>query len=81
MSAATEIPGPVRRVRIWLGELLVAEYVADREHAARYRRVMAPRFTGLRITIEPLPPEVTDPARPLPAAKLPDEQLWSLTVQ
>lgn len=81
MSAATELPGPQRRVRIWLGELLVAEYVADRERANRYRRVMAPRFTGLRITIEPLPAGPVDPARPLPAVKLPNEQLWSLTVQ
>lgn len=86
MTAAAEIPGPVpgpiagplRRVRIWLGDLLVAEYVAERERATRYRRVMAPRFTGLRITVEPLPAEITDPE---PAAKLPDEQLWSLTVQ
>ena len=81
MSAPAEVSGPLRRVRIWLGELLVAEYVADRERATRYRRVMAPRFTGLRITIEPLPSEVADPARPLQAAKLPNEQLWSLTVQ
>jgi hypothetical protein len=83
MSAADR-SGPWRKVRIWLGDLLIAEYVAESERAARYRRVMAPRFSGLRITIEPLPTgPVGDGGEGLEtsAARLPHEQLWSLTVQ
>lgn len=77
-----------QRVRIWLGELLIAEYVAEGERAWRYQRVMTPRFTGLRITVEPLPADgadagaeaAADPGQ-TSAARLPNERLWSLTVR
>ena len=66
-----------RCVRIWLGDHLIAEYVAEPDRASRYQSVMAPKFTGLRITVDPAP---SGPAEPS-AAELPAEQLWPLTVQ
>jgi hypothetical protein len=73
----TDPAGTRQKVRIWLGDLLIAEYVAERDRASRYQRVMTPKFTGLRITIEPLATGPRDGA----AAELPSEQLWPLTVQ
>jgi hypothetical protein len=60
-------------VRIWLGDHLIAEYVAEPDRASRYQRVMTPKFTGLRITV--------DSAATTGASELPSEQLWPLTVQ
>lgn len=60
-------------VRIWLGDHLIAEYVAEPDRASRYQRVMTPKFTGLRITV--------DGAANTGASELPSEQLWPLTVQ
>jgi hypothetical protein len=74
---AGEHPGAWQKVRIWLGDLLIAEYVAERERASRYQRVMSPRFTGLRITVEPADAEAGQTS----AARLPNERLWSLTVR
>jgi hypothetical protein len=61
-------------VRIWLGDHLIAEYVAEPDKASRYQRVMTPKFTGLRITVD-------SAAAPNAASELPSEQLWPLTVQ
>lgn len=66
-----------RKVRIWLGELLIAEYIAEVDQAWRYKRVMTPRFAGLRIDVEPARGRIEDQAQ---LAKLPSEQLWALTV-
>jgi hypothetical protein len=60
-------------VRIWLGDHLIAEYVAEPDRASRYQRVMTPKFTGLRITV--------DNASTARGSELPSEQLWPLTVQ
>ncbi len=60
-------------VRIWLGDHLIAEYIAEPDRASRYQRVMTPKFTGLRITV--------DNAATGVASELPSEQLWPLTVQ
>jgi hypothetical protein len=68
-----------RRVRIWLGDHLIAEYVAEPDRASRYQRVMTPKFTGLSITVEPIPGGPGEAGRA--AAELPTEQLWPLTVQ
>jgi hypothetical protein len=70
-----------RRIRIWLGDLLIAEYMAEREQASRYQRVMTPKFSGLRITVEPIPNESGGMEGAAPAVELPSEELWSLTVQ
>jgi hypothetical protein len=56
-----------------LGDHLIAEYVAEPDRASRYQRVMTPKFTGLRITV--------DSAATAGASELPSEQLWPLTVQ
>ncbi|GAA0593505.1 hypothetical protein HPO96_06320 [Kribbella sandramycini] len=61
-------------VRIWLGDHLIAEYLADPDRASRYQRVMTPKFTGLRITVDN---SATGKASELPSS----EQLWPLTVQ
>jgi hypothetical protein len=61
-------------VRIWLGDHLIAEYVAEPDRASRYQRVMTPKFTGLRITVD-------GAAATAGASELPSEQLWPLTVQ
>jgi hypothetical protein len=60
-------------VRIWLGDHLIAEYAAEPDRASRYQRVMTPKFTGLRLTVDN---SVTGKA-----SELPSEQLWPLTVQ
>ncbi|WP_040455865.1 hypothetical protein [Kribbella catacumbae] len=69
----TERAGGWKMVRIWLGDHLIAEYVAEPDRASRYQRVMTPKFTGLRITV--------DGAATTGASELPSEQLWPLTVQ
>ncbi|MFG1905823.1 hypothetical protein [Kribbella sp. NPDC048928] len=70
----TETTGGGRKmVRIWLGDHLIAEYAAEPDRASRYQRVMTPKFTGLRITV--------DNAATGKASELPSEQLWPLTVQ
>jgi hypothetical protein len=60
-------------VRIWLGDHLIAEYVAEPDRASRYQRMMTPKFAGLRITVD----NATGKASELPSS----EQLWPLTVQ
>ncbi len=51
-----------RRVRVWFGEHVIAQYVADAPLAARYEQAMRRRFAGLRVTNDVLgaaasPPE------------------------
>ncbi|MEV0286388.1 hypothetical protein AB0H36_19945 [Kribbella sp. NPDC050820] len=65
--------GGRKMVRIWLGDHLIAEYLAEPDRASRYQRVMTPKFTGLRITV--------DNSAGATASELPSEQLWPLTVQ
>ncbi|HZI74374.1 hypothetical protein OG474_28255 [Kribbella sp. NBC_01505] len=66
--------GGRKMVRIWLGDHLIAEYLAEPDRASRYQRVMTPKFTGLRITVDNA---ATGKASELPSS----EQLWPLTVQ
>ena len=61
-----------RRVRVWFGRFVIADYVADAEHAERYAEAMDKRFAGLKITNEPVA-EPTEPGRPLPP-----ERLWDI---
>ena len=39
-----------RRVRVWFGEHVIAQYVAEAPLAARYEQAMRRRFAGLRVT-------------------------------
>jgi hypothetical protein len=74
--------GARRNVRIWLGDHLIAEYVAEPDRASRYQRVMTPKFTGLRITVEAMSSASASAGTEWKkASELPSEQLWPLTVQ
>jgi hypothetical protein len=75
MSGDESDPPGRRRawVRVWFGDHVIADYRADAELANRYAEAMSRRFTGLRITTEPLPPG-RGPTRPLPG-----ERLWDVT--
>jgi hypothetical protein len=45
-----------RRVRVWFGELVIADYRAEPALAARYEAAMSRRFRSLRVTNEPIRP-------------------------
>jgi hypothetical protein len=62
-----------RRVRVWFGDHVVADYQAEAELADRYAAAMSRRFAGLRVTSEPIPP-----SEALPGRKLPGERLWEV---
>lgn len=59
-----------RHVRVWFGQHIVAQYVAESDQAERYAHAMSRRFAGLRVTNDPVEPK-GDPGRPLPS-----ERLW-----
>ncbi|MGL5810669.1 MAG: hypothetical protein ACRCYQ_12050 [Nocardioides sp.] len=65
-----------RRVRVWFGSHVIAEYKAVPQLAARYEDAMRRRFAGLRVTSEELAGDhqAGDAIRPLPS-----ERLWELT--
>ncbi|TDU83204.1 hypothetical protein EV138_5666 [Kribbella voronezhensis] len=62
-----------RRVRVWFGDHVVADYQAEAELADRYAAAMSRRFAGLRVTSEPILPSESSPGR-----KLPGERLWEV---
>ena len=64
---------PRRRVRVWFGDHVVADYQAEADLADRYAAAMSRRFGGLRVTSEPVPP--SDPS---PGRRLPGERLWEV---
>jgi hypothetical protein len=39
-----------RRVRVWFGEHVIAQHIAEAPLAARYEQAMRRRFAGLRVT-------------------------------
>jgi hypothetical protein len=45
-----------RRVRVWFGEHVIAQYVAEAPLAARYEQAMRRRFAGLKVTNDLLGP-------------------------
>ena len=45
-----------RRVRVWFGEHVIAQYVAEAPLAARYEQAMRSRFAGLKVTNDLLGP-------------------------
>ena len=54
MTTLAEAPLPTdRRVRVWFGEHVIAEYTAEPATAMRYQAAMTRRFASLRVTIEP----------------------------
>jgi hypothetical protein len=69
-----------RRVRVWFGSHVIADYIAEPELAARYEQAMRKRFAGLKVTSDPLPlPPPVTAALPDAARPLPSESLWELT--
>lgn len=58
-------------MRVWFGEHVVADYVADWNRAALYAEAMSRRFAGLQVTNEAANPSVG--SRPVPS-----ERLWEL---
>jgi hypothetical protein len=54
MTTLADVPRSTdRRVRVWFGEHVIAEYTAEPADALRYQAGMTRRFASLRITIEP----------------------------
>jgi hypothetical protein len=49
-----------RRVCVWFGEHLIADYIADPETATSYEAAMRRRFLSLRVTNEPASAVVPD---------------------
>lgn len=64
------------RVEVWFGDHVIASYVAEPTLAQRYAAAMSRRFSGLRITVVPLPATVSPPG-----SDLPTEPLWPLTAK
>ncbi|MEV0787747.1 hypothetical protein [Kribbella sp. NPDC050459] len=62
-----------RRVRVWFGDHVVADYRAEAELAERYAAAMSRRFAGLRVTSDPIPDHDPGPGR-----RLPGERLWEV---
>lgn len=59
-----------RRVRVWFGQHLLHDYLAEATAAERYAESIGRRFAGLEVTVDH---EVSDDLRPLPC-----EQLWAV---
>lgn len=49
-----------RRVCVWFGEHLIADYIGDPKTAASYEAAMRRRFLSLRVTNEPVSAVVPD---------------------
>ncbi|MER7244906.1 hypothetical protein [Kribbella sp. NPDC000426] len=65
MTTTTRIPLPTeRRVRVWFGVHVIADYTGEPAAALRYQAAMSRRFASLRVTIEPattpVNPDATD---------------------
>lgn len=69
MTAAS-VP-TTRRVRVWFGEHVIADYKAEPDTAERYAHAMARRFAGLRVTNDPYVPGGPDEG-------LPGERMWDI---
>jgi hypothetical protein len=54
MTTITRSPLPGdRRVRVWFGVHVIADYTGEPTAALRYQAAMSRRFASLRVTIEP----------------------------
>ncbi|TCC46546.1 hypothetical protein E0H75_26155 [Kribbella capetownensis] len=57
MTTLADVPRSTdRRVRVWFGEHVIADYTAEPAKALRYQAGMTRRFASLRVTIEPAAP-------------------------
>ncbi|MGC4938026.1 hypothetical protein [Kribbella sp. DT2] len=64
-----------RRVRVWFGDHVIADYCAEAALAERYAEAMERRFAGLQVTNEVVSGDGST-ARPLP-----NERLWDIGPQ
>lgn len=63
MTRHAAAPQPTaRRVRVWFGEHIIADYTAEPALAVKYQAGMTRRFASLRVTIEPTTAAVTPSA-------------------
>jgi hypothetical protein len=63
MTALVDDPRSTdRRVRVWFGEHVIADYTAEPSTAIQYQAAMTRRFASLRITIEPVAVSVDEDA-------------------
>jgi hypothetical protein len=54
MKMLADVPQPTeRRVRVWFGDHVIADYTAEPATAMKYQAGMTRRFASLRVTIEP----------------------------
>jgi hypothetical protein len=57
----TQLPVPTdRRIQVWFGRHLIADYVSDPSSACAYERAMRRRFASLRVTNEPADQQIAD---------------------
>ena len=53
MTTVANVAPPVEHwVRVWFGEHVIADYIAEPADAIRYQAGMTRRFASLRVTIE-----------------------------
>lgn len=71
-AVAAQVPTD-RRVRVWFGEHVIADYRATAPLAERYADAMARRFAGLRVTNDPIGTSGGGPD------DLPGERMWGVT--
>jgi hypothetical protein len=57
MTALVDLPHPSdRRVQVWFGPHLIADYIGGVDAAAQFEAGMRRRFLSLRVTNEPAAP-------------------------
>ena len=56
-AAVAEAQPRRRRVRVWFGEHVIADYNAELALAERFAHAMSRRFAGLMVTNDPFPPQ------------------------
>lgn len=60
-------------MKVWFGQHIIAQYIAEPTLAERYADAMSRRFAGLKVTNDRVPLSAP-PSRPLPS-----ERLWDIT--
>jgi hypothetical protein len=71
MDTATGVLTKRRRVRVWFGSHVIADYSAAADVADDYVTATERRFAGLKVTVDD---ELTGDERPMPC-----ERLWAVT--
>lgn len=72
MTTSQPLTADRRRVRVWFGEHVIADYIAEPALAERYAAAMDRRYAGLKITNDPVPLTAA------PKDPLPSERMWDV---